>query len=166
MSDEIAAQIEDRVTAVLKAAATLSEDRVYSDADFRVDKNKTPYVRVSCPAQRVADTRRTARHVIEIVDNSLIVIVFGAASAATGDIKRYVRNEAAKLRAAIAANRTLKDDAGVPLAYRTLFEDMAVAVDGTGDKARAACRLAFTVRTANLADDPTKSLPQLAAEQA
>ena len=52
MSDEIAAQIEDRVTAILKAAATEAEERVYTDAETRIDKSKT-YVRVACPSSRL-----------------------------------------------------------------------------------------------------------------
>ncbi len=162
---ELAGQIEDRAVAIIKAANTASEDRVYSDAEFRIDKAKTPYVRVSCPTQRLVSNRRHGRSIIEITDYNLVVVVFGAATADTGDIKTYVRNEGAKIRAAIANDRTLKDEAGTGLAFWTHWQDMAAAVDGTGDKARAACRNTFTVRAANLDTDPTQSLPQRAAEE-
>jgi len=164
MSDEIAAQIEDRVAAILKAAATEAGDRVYTDADFRRDKTKT-YVRLACPSSRIVDVRHVAGKVVEVTDHSLSVVVFASAANTGGaDVRRYARNVAAKLRAAIAKNRTLKDDEGVALAFRTLWQSQAAAVDGTGESARAACQNNFLVRVANLAEDPTKSLPQLAAD--
>lgn len=163
MSDEIAAQIEDRVTAILKAAATEAEERVYTDAETRIDKSKT-YVRVACPSSRLVDRRHHGRTVIEIVDHSLSVVVFTTGAAAGGDPRRFARNVAAKLKAAIAANRTLKDGAGIALAFRTSWQSQAAAVDGSGESARAACQQTFLVRTATTDADPTKSLPQLAAD--
>ena len=164
MADEIAVQIEDRLGAVIKAAATGAADRVYADDEFRIDKAKT-YVRIACSSSRLVENRFPGRHVVEVTDYSITATIFTTAAAAGGSPRRFVRNEAAKVRKAIAANRTLKDEHGVALVYRTRWQSQASAVDGTGENARAACQMNFIARTANADDDPTKSLPQLAAEQ-
>ena len=165
MADEITIQIEDRVAALLKAADLAAEDRVYTDADFRIDRTKT-YVRLACTSTRLIDVRHVAGgKVLEVSDVSLSVMVFASKASAGGDPRRFALNEAAKIRAVIARNRTLKDAQGVPLAFRTLWQSQAAAADGAGESARAGCQNIFLVRIANLAEDPTKSLPQLAAEQ-
>jgi hypothetical protein len=162
--DAVHLQVEDRVVALLRTAAIPNVgDRVFSEVDFRITEGSGPYVRVACPAWRRTGDRGNPPRRVLTTDVSLVVVLFAAATAETGDVRRYAGNLGASIRREIERNPYLRDDAGVSLAHSTLWQDGAIAVSGEGKESRAVVRQTFVVTVHVVEGDPTHTLPQLNA---